>query len=379
MFLCKCGKLISLRFVVLYTFFIFMRKAFVILFNKLGSFEDSLFTMLLMFIGELLVGGVCSFIIEYKKCMNVNVESFLLVPLFHSKKEPYHGKSTKVFIFLISAFLDLCSFFFQNFLTREFNNNKDLSFLDTKLFSFQIIITSIVCYCLFKQKISLAQIFSLLFIIIGLAVFILVEYFFRNGIIFSDQLVSLIFLLLSYLIIGIQNCIEKYLMEYNDSSPFQILGYEGFFGIIFMVVIICLDFERMFTDIKYEGKSYALIIGFILYVLPSGFLNIYRLCLINDTSPTNIPTCNSFIMPLFFIYYFFKDKNHILDGGEIFDLIVNIIAFFMIIFGCLFYNEIILFNCQEEKSNTRKIERINDSVDQSKMDASFTTEGDDSY
>ena len=380
MCLFKCGKLNISKFFLLFTLLIFIRKSILISLKKLCSFEGTLVTAWLMFGGELLI-GLCSIFIEYKKLINLKLERFLDIPLINSEQEPHHGKCMKVLLFFFCAFLDFCFFFFLNYnVTKEYSNL--LFLLDIKLSSFQLIITSIICYFIFHQKIGLFQFFSLIFITISLIGIIFVEFYLRQNDDFIKEIKLLIYILGCYLLLGLQNCIEKYLMAYDNASPFQILFYEGIFGNIFMIIICFFNFEDKFIDKEKIEKLWILIIGFILYFFSSCFLNIYKLSVINESSPTNVPTCQNIIMLLILLYTFFTDNKYMKNvENNLYYLIVNSVGIIIIILGCLFFNEIIIFNCQEEKCENEKITRINDSIggSQHKLDGSFTTEGDESF
>ena len=130
-----------------------------------------------------------------------------------------------------------------------------------------------------------------------------------------------------------------------------------------------------------------LILGFALYFLSSCFLNIYKLSVILLSSPTNAATCHSFSIPFILTLSYFMNKNEIenLENKNIY-IGINFVLIALIILGCLFYNEIILFSCQKEKidyinRNTSNNIKINDSFNSGmqRMDGSFTTEGEESY
>ncbi len=380
MCLFKCGKFNISKFFLLFTLLIFIRKSILIFLKKLCLFEGTLVTAWLMFGGELLI-GLCNIFIEYKKLINHKLEKFLDIPLINSEQEPHHGKCMKVLLFFFCAFLDFCFFFFLNYnVTNRYSNL--LFLLDIKLFSFQLIIIFIICFFIFQQKIGLLQFFSLIFISISLFGIIFVEFYLRHNNDIIQEIKLLIYILGCYILFGLQNCIEKYLMAYDNSYPFQILFYEGIFGNIFMIIICFFNFEDKFIDKEKIEKLWILIIGFILYFFSSCFLNIYKLSVIRESSPTNIPTCQNIIMSLILLYTFFTDENYMnnVEYNSCY-LAINSIGVIIIILGCLFFNEIIIFNCQEEKFENEKNARINDSVEgsQHKLDGSFTTEGDESF
>ena len=370
------------RFIILFSLFIFIRKTILLLLKHLCSFEGTLITSWIMFGAELFI-GLYNIYIEYKKLINDKVEKFLGIPLIYNEQEPYNGKCIKVLLFLFCALLDFGNCFFLNY---HVNNkyNEILFLLDSKLSPIQILFTSIICSFILSQKIYLNQFISLLLILISLAGIISTEFLLRQKIDNIDKLIKLfIFIIGCYLFTGLQNCIEKFLMKYDNSTPFQILFYEGIFGNIFMIIISFFNFQNIFSTKNEINNQWILIIGLILYFFSCCFLNIYRLSLINDSSPTNVTTCESFVIPFILLFSFFDSYKNNIDKYWLYTL-VNFGAIFIIIIGCLFFNEIIILNCGKDYDDRNSSIRINKTEEseensQHKLDGSFTSEGDDSF
>jgi hypothetical protein len=337
-----------------------------------------------MFGAELFI-GLCNIFVEYKKLINDKIEHFLGVPILHSKKDPYHSKWIKILLFFICAVLDFCYCFFINYYIIQ-KYNDILYILDSKLSSFKLVFTSIICLIILSQVIQCPQIISLLFVLMSLAGIIVIELILRPYDNNSNRIILLIFIIGSCLFNSLQNTIEKYLMAYDNSTPFQILFYEGIFGNIFMIIITFINFENKFNSKNKIDNFWILIIGFVLYFITSCFLNIYRLSLINNSSPTNISTSESFIIPFIILFSFFIYESNSIDKNWLF-LLINLSTSFIVIISCLFYNEIIIFSCQEKTIiDNNKNQRINsvsgianEDNDQNNLDGSFTTEGDVSF
>ncbi len=381
----KFGKPKLSKFIFLFTLFIIIRKYLLILLNKYCLFEGTLITAWLMFGGELFI-GLYNINIEYKRLLNSQIEQFIGIPIIYSKTKPHHSKYTKILLFLLCTVLDFLYYFFLNYNITQ-NYNKIFHYLDVKLSPFQLLFTSIMCLFIISLKINLVQGFSLICVIVGLASIILFEFLFRKNNDNNDEIKMLIFIICSNLILSLQYFIEKILMTYDNSTPFQILFYEGIFGNIIMGIISFFHIENKFPDKDKIAKIWLLIIGFILFFLASCFLNIYKLSVILLSSPTNTATCHSFSIPFILILSYFMNKNELEDlHNKLLYIGINFVAIIFIILGCLFYNELIKFSCQEDKydyidNNENKNTKINDSFNSGmqKMDGSFTTEGDDSY
>lgn len=382
----KCAKDKNLKFIVLFSTFLFVRKFILLFLRYFCSFEGTLITTWLMFGAELFI-GLCNIFIEYKKLINDKIEHFLGVPILHRKKDPHHSKWVKVLLFFICAVLDFWYCFFINYYINQ-KYNDILYILDSKLTSFQLVFTSIICLIILSQVIQSTQIISLLIVLMSLAGIIAIEFILRPYNDNSNRIMLLIFIIGSYLFISLQNTIERYMMAYDNSTPFQILFYEGFFGNLFMVIIIFINLENKFSSKNKIDNVWILIIGFVLYFITSCFLNIYRLSLINSSSPTNIATCESFVIPFVILFSFFIYEINSIDKNWLF-LLINLSASFIVIISCLFYNEIIIFSCQEEtiaNNNHNHNQRINsvsgianEESEQNNLEGSFTTEGDVSF
>ena len=380
----KCAKEKNIKFILLFSLFLFVRKFILLLLKYFCSFEGTLITTWLMFGGELFI-GLFNIFVEYKKLINEKIEYFLGVPILHSKNEPYHSKWSKVLLFFLCAVLDFSFCFFINYYIKQ-KYNDILYILDSKLSSIQLVFTSIICIIILSQKMQCIQIIPLLFVLISLTGIIVIELMLRPYDNNNNRILLMVFIVGSYLLISLQNSIEKYLMTYDNSTPFQILFYEGLFGNFFMIIISFINFENKFSSKNKINNVWILIIGFILYFVTSCFLNIYRLSLINSSSPTNITTCESFIIPFIILFSFFVYEMNNIEINWLF-LLINLSASFLVIISCLLYNEIIIFSCQEEPiKNNNNRNRINtvsesgtDDNEHNNLEGSFTTEGDASF
>ena len=380
----KCSEDKNIKFIILYSLFLFARKFILLLLKYFCSFEGTLITTWLMFGAELFI-GLCNIFIEYKKLINDKIEHFLGVPILHSKQDPHHSKWIKVLLFFLCATLDFCYCFFINY-SIVLKLNDILYILDSKLSPFQLFFTSIICLIILSQKIQCPQIISLLFVLMSLAGIVVTEFFLRPYDDNSNRIILFIFIVGSCLFISLQSTIEKYLMTYDNSTPFQILFYEGIFGNLFMIIISFINFENKFHSKNNIDNVWILIVGFIFYFITSCFLNIYRLSLISSSSPTNITTSESLVIPFIILFSFFLYEINNIEKKWLF-LLINLSASFVVIISCLFYNEIIIFSCHEETlTNNNKKNRINsvsgtsnENNTENNLEGSFTTEGDFSF
>ena len=378
----KCGKLKNKKFIFLFSLFILIRKIILILLKKFCNFEGTLITTWLMFAGELFI-GFCNLFIEYKRLLNVNIKRFLSIPIRPNKPETtHHNKYIKVLLFLFCTLLDFGYYFFLiYYVTKKYS--EDLLLLDIKLFSFILIFTSIISLFIISNKIRYIQIISTFFIFISLIGIILFEFLFRINLNNNDETKLLIFIIGSYIFSSMQCCVEKYLMEYDNSTPFQILFYEGIFGNIIMIIVSFFKFENKFSNKNPIDNIVILVFGLILYFFCCCFLNIYKLTVMHSSSPMNVATSQSLTVPFILILYFYINNKEIDKFNNIWIYILtNFIAIIIIILCCLLFNEIIVIKCKRgDKNYDNKNIKINDSlnVSQNGLGGTFTTEGDDSF
>ena len=378
----KCGKLKNKKFIFLFALFILIRKIILILLKKFCNFEGTLITTWLMFAGELFI-GFCNLFIEYKRLLNINIERFLSIPIRPNKPETtHHNKYIKVLLFLFCTLLDFGYYFFLiYYVTKKYS--EDLLLLDIKLFSFILIFTSIISLFIISNKIRYIQIISTFFIFISLIGIIIFEFLFKKNLNNNDETKLLIFIIGSYIFSSMQCCVEKYLMEYDNSTPFQILFYEGIFGNIIMIIVSFFKFENKFSNKNPIDNIVILVFGLILYFFCCCFLNIYKLTVMHSSSPMNVATSQSLIVPFILILYFYINNSEIDKFNNIWIYILtNFIAIIIIILCCLLFNEIIVIKCKRgDKNYDNKNIKINDSlnVSQNGLGGTFTTEGDDSF
>lgn len=140
--------------------------------------------------------------------------------------------------------LDFLYFFFVNYYVAK--RYRDILYLlECRLSSFQLIYTSIISIFLF-QKMNFVKFFSLFFIFISLIGIILTEFCLRRKDINSEDIKLPIFIFGSYLYLALPYYIEKILMEYDNSTPFQILFYREIFGNILMFILSFFKIENKF-------------------------------------------------------------------------------------------------------------------------------------
>ena len=102
--------------------------------------------------------------------------------------------------------------------------------------------------------------------------------------------------------------IEKYLLEVDYINTFHLLMIEGLFG--FIITFIYSFLENPFKEPKniYNKKDKTdfilLIVFLVIYFITSGGRNNYRIITNKLYSPMARTLTDSFLDPLFIIYYY---------------------------------------------------------------------------
>ena len=183
----------------------------------------------------------------------------------------------------------------------------------------------------------------------------------RNGIyyIYVLLLITFDFILKSFL-----DVIEKYLLEVDYINSFQLVMLEGIFGLIYTSIYSII--ENPFKEAKdiydtNEKKYFIfLIIGFVIYFITSGGRNIYRVITNKLYSPMARTLTDSFLDPLFIIYYFIveKDFSYSNNTQNFYYFIINLlISFIIVFFGCVYNELFVLYCCNLEHDTYHQISR----------------------
>ena len=152
---------------------------------------------------------------------------------------------------------------------------------------------------------------------------------------------------------------EKYLIEYNFMNQFDVLSFEGLFGVILCFIYSFVTSSNPFNSISkvYSGleieNKILMIIFLILYFILSAGINIYVVICNVVYTPMAKSLPGYILNPLFIIYYFIYENDFVSAGERnIFYFVINIILSLIIDFFALIYNEFLILNCFELQSET---------------------------
>ena len=264
-----------------------------------------------------------------------------------------------IFLIFVASFHD----FVQFLISLSFA--KDSIIFEQRFRGFLTIYTALLSYCLLRLNIYKHHRISIYFILICLIILAIIEIIFmRSTNIFPPFSLIFIYIILGFahIFCAFKNVIEKYLFEYNQTSPYLVLLLEGIFGLI--TTIIYYIFYPPFDDIKifYRLKSTSeftfLIVGFILYiVLLGGAKNIFRVLTTKIYDPMTTTLMSYILNPLYIIIIFNIIKN-ITPYRKLYwiyfgiNLIISLIISF---FSCVYNEIIILFCCGLDRETYKQI------------------------
>ena len=349
----KLGIRHNLLYPLMMIIFTFFRKLDSLFMSYYIDFNGSLLLTLIMFLSEAITG--LFFFIRFLKNISKGEKTKLSQDLIYNSSKRIIVKipdsCLKIYLLIFfAAFFDFNVFIIQTFYFPKFA--EDSTSFDIRVRSILTISNGLFCYYLLRleifkhQKLSLFIIFSSLFIVI------ITELLF--AIISKDDIVNffiiLLLMILNYLFNSFLDIIEKYLIEFDNVNIFQLIMLEGFFG--FLVTSIYSLAENPFKETKrvYNNSKIEhfvlLIICLIIYLITSGGRNIYRLAINKYYSPMARTLTDSFLDPLFIIYYFFIKKELQYSDGRIYFFIINLLLSVIIVFcGCVYNELFILLFC----------------------------------
>ena len=346
----------NLFYVVNVIIYYYLRKADLIIINKVYKFNDSLIFTLLMLCGEFFAGlSIYIYKIIFlkkniKKTKYFNIAFNYFTP--HMKRSDNMFKITILLFF--SALFDFVEFIIGTFYLPKYSAVSSTA--EYRFGGLIIILSALLCHFNLRIKILKHQFYSLLIIGICFLIIILLEIIFRiKGVSITNFCIGYILVLLNLFFVPFTDIIEKYLMEFNFLSPFLIIMMEGIFGLIF-VIIFSLFGENPFTVLKrlyfeYSSGNFALLIFLLfLYFALSAGVNAYKILTNGFYSPMTKTLAGYILNPFLFIYYFSFENDFMSEGKRSwFYFIINvIIALIISFFGCVFNEFLILTFCNLE-------------------------------
>ncbi len=347
----KIGNRHNLIHPLLLTLFIALRRIESIVMAKIYNFEGPFLLSVLIFLSKFIFGLYAYYYSnkEIKIQNRPNTKYFGLILVKLNNEIKLHDKWYKITILIILAsYFDFAGTVVRQFYIKISQNNT----IEKSVRSFQVFSSAIFCYLTLKTNIYRHHLFSLIIIFFCLILIFIAEMLCVE----IDTIIKLIIFGLtcfSCVSRALLDTVEKYLFEYDFMNPFKVMMFEGLINTIltsslFFILKKPLDDINELTE-KISKHDFLLIIFLLLYLILSGFKNIYRVTTIKLNSPMARALAESLLDPLIVIHFLFNHKKSVFKTEGKFWIYCGVIIFCSIImpfFSCVYNEFIILFCCK---------------------------------
>ena len=192
----------------------------------------------------------------------------------------------------------------------EENNSQ----LEVRIKGIQIIISSLLCYFTIRLNVYRHQKLSLIVISFFLVFIIILELLKSTSI--KNKILSILSCVISCLSRAFMDVTEKYLFEFDYLNIISMLIYEGLFGLLFFIIyfISSKTYQNQGRNIlkdmsKFDWSFASFLLLALLYIIISGFRNVYRVKTNNYYSPMSRALFESTLDPFVFIYNFLTQNT----------------------------------------------------------------------
>ena len=263
--------------------------------------------------------------------------------------------------FLILLIILMCLIFDLMATTTIFFFRENASFVELILKLITIFITTLLSQLLLKYKYYKHHAFGICLVSIGLIIYTIID-FMISDIKLSDVSIPITLLsLVLYFFSSVQEISEKYLMDTKYVSPYVVISFEGFGGVVVMgIVFIVLNHidcskdslicdydsttnhsvENFIETISYIFSHYEYYIPFMKMYFSMLFFNLFRLKTNEHYSPTHRSIADCFGALLKWLLTL---ALPFLDSGKVtpLSIIGTSIAYVIMLIGLVIYLEII--------------------------------------
>ena len=285
------------------------------------------------------------------------------------------SKSKIYFLMVIAAYLDFIEFIMSVTYLPEYEYTS--TSLEMRLSGVITISSALIYYGLLKFPIFKHQLVSLVIIGICIILLIISEIIFQGVYSFIpniDFFFVMLFIILIHFFNSLMDSLEKYLFEFDNINPFEILMYEGLFGLIIILIYSFLDSPFNDFDVIYKnctaGQFALFIFLLFLYIILSCLRNGFRVITNKIFTPITKSLTDYVLNPIYLIVYFVIGNDFVIKGKR------NYLYFFINLFLSLtitltgfVYNEfVVLFFCGLERETHDQISKRADSKIEDKIE-----------
>ena len=307
----------------------------------------------------MIIGGLIIYRYQYNSVKHENQTNYFDLELIYNTTNfvAPDGEYKKLFLIIFAAFFDFVQFALDSYFGIVMDKVISPSF-DLRVGCLSTIVSSLLCAYTIRFTTGKHQKISLIILSLCLIAEIILEIVLRKKNLVLDKFILARFLvLLEYIFVSFDDCVEKYLVEVDFLNPFKLVMFKG---IIELILSICCSIGKdPFGDVikLFKKKDIPKIIGlmflFLSYFFFSAIVNIYKIYCNVIYTPMAKSLMDYFMTPFYNIFYFFYAKDFF--DNKIYFIVSEIISLIIDFFGCLYNEFIILFCCGLEHETKPEI------------------------
>ena len=374
----KFGWRDSLLYPSLFILFIFIRRIVKLILEILyPDIKISYLMITFVFVFELIVASLLLWN-QNRKNKSVVKPKFLGISLIKQESLLDRPDSNfKIIVLIIfSSYFSITGALSRRNVSSGNNNIYDE--FHAKFRSIEIILSSIICYFTFKNKIYKHHRFTLIIIFICLIIVV------AFGVLLESN--KSIFFLNFFYTISSSLCrvfldiVEKYLYDVDFLDIYKVMIFESIVDLIISFNYFWLEVPRReITTILTinDGLKLFYIIGFLmLYTFFSGIKNVYRRFTVKKFTPMTRALAESILDPIFIIIgYLTTTKKEQFDTIY---FIITLICSLIMVFNSCVYNELfVLYCCDLEKNTHLAIEKQNNNESSLELSKNYEYNGEE--
>lgn len=374
----KFGWRDSLLYPSLFILFIFIRRIVKLILEILyPDIKISYLMITFVFVFELIVASLLLWN-QNRKNKSVVKPKFLGISLIKQESLLDRPDSNfKIIVLIIfSSYFSITGALSRRNVSSGNNNIYDE--FHAKFRSIEIILSSIICYFTFKNKIYKHHRFTLIIIFICLIIVV------AFGVLLESE--KNIFFLNFFYTISSSLCrvfldiVEKYLYDVDFLDIYKVMIFESIVELIISFNYFWLEVPRReITTILTinDGLKLFYIIGFLmLYTFFSGIKNVYRRFTVKKFTPMTRALAESILDPIFIIIgYLTTTKKEQFDTIY---FIITLICSLIMVFNSCVYNELfVLYCCDLEKNTHLAIEKQNNNESSLELSKNYEYNGEE--
>ena len=324
----------------------FIRKIISFIIDEMYQINAPYLFLFMMTLGEV-IGGLTVYIYHLSNFRNKTQVKYFGIKLIYnrSKRAVTDSKLKKILLIIFAGSFDFFEFIIIVFYIPKIADVSPT--ISERLGCLTTIASSLICVYALGFKIGTHHKFSLIVMAICFFMTLILEFSLKPDEQPLDRFIFAHFLVIIFLIsISFNDCIERYLANYNYLNPFLILMSEGIFE--FVLAIFYSIGQDPFRGIinEYEessGGNFALLIFLlIIYFVLCGVINSYKVYCNIIYTPMARSLTEYFLNPFINIYYLLQKNDF--HQNYFYFIVCEIICILMDL-SFYVYNEYLILFC----------------------------------